>query len=274
MIQLPQLGDPLIVHTVLESSGYLLGFALLRRARRARGDFLPSAQRWGMIGAAIAGAALGAQLLGTLARPDLFAEHWRDLQYWISGKTIVGGLLGGWLAVEATKSFLGVDRRTGDLYVLPLAVGIVLGRLGCFFAGLDDGTWGIPTSLPWAVDFGDGIGRHPTQIYELLFVAVVGWRLSRRDIREAPEGSRFRAFLLAYLAFRFLVDFIKPYPTVYGLQPIQWPACWPSPCSCENFAGGACSFSPQSRVQSRSRHEREATTSTPTRASFRSSRVF
>jgi phosphatidylglycerol:prolipoprotein diacylglycerol transferase len=138
------------------------------------------------------------------------------------GKTVAGGLLGGWLGVELAKRVSGIRRRTGDLFVLPLCVGIAVGRIGCFVAGLADDTYGKPTHLPWAVDFGDGIGRHPVQIYEILFLALLGWVLSR-DWNLA-EGMRFRIFLASYLAWRVAIDFLKPQPLVGGMNLIQW-AC-------------------------------------------------
>jgi phosphatidylglycerol---prolipoprotein diacylglyceryl transferase len=50
--------------------------------------------------------------------------------------------------------------------VAPLALGIAVGRWGCIFAGLPDCTFGVATTLPWGVDFGDAIRRHPVQLYE------------------------------------------------------------------------------------------------------------
>ncbi len=138
------------------------------------------------------------------------------------GKTVVGGLLGGWLGVEIAKRFGGIYRRTGDLFVLPLCVGIAVGRVGCLVAGLADDTYGKPTSLPWSVDFGDGIGRHPVQAYEIVFLMLMGVLLERN--RKLPEGVRFRIFVASYLAWRVVIDFLKPQPLIYGLDVIQW-AC-------------------------------------------------
>ena len=42
----------------------------------------------------------------------------------------------------------------------------MIGRWGCHFAGLADGTYGVPTTLPWGVDYGDHIARHPVALYE------------------------------------------------------------------------------------------------------------
>jgi prolipoprotein diacylglyceryltransferase len=105
---------------------------------------------------------------------------------------------------------------------LPLCIGIAVGRIGCFIAGLADDTYGRPTHLPWAVDFGDGIGRHPVQIYEILFLAMLGSALSRPF--RLPSGARFRIFLADYLAWRVAIDFIKPQPLLAGMNVIQW-AC-------------------------------------------------
>jgi prolipoprotein diacylglyceryltransferase len=136
------------------------------------------------------------------------------------GKTIVGGLLGGWLGVEIAKRLSGIKRRTGDLFALPLCVGIAVGRVGCLVAGLADDTYGKPTTLAWAVDLGDGIGRHPVQVYEILFLIVLGMTVSTKV--KLPEGARFRIFLGSYLAWRVVIDFLKPQPVIGGLNLIQW----------------------------------------------------
>ncbi len=136
------------------------------------------------------------------------------------GKTIVGGLLGGWLGVEMVKRLSGIQRRTGDLFALPLCVGIAVGRVGCLVAGLADDTYGKPTTLPWAVDLGDGIGRHPVQVYEILFLTILGWIVSTKA--KLPEGAQFRIFLGGYLAWRAAIDFLKPQPLIGGLNLIQW----------------------------------------------------
>jgi phosphatidylglycerol:prolipoprotein diacylglycerol transferase len=56
-------------------------------------------------------------------------------------------LIGGLVAVESTKWWLGVTTRTGDLFAIPLAAGTAIGRVGCFLTGLEDRTHGTPTTL-------------------------------------------------------------------------------------------------------------------------------
>ena len=214
-------------HPVFETLGYAIGFAVYRRARGRQGDVVAEPQRWTVLAAAAVGALVGSRALGLAEQWPTVAAAWRDgrvgaLLLSPGGKTIVGGLLGGWLGVELVKKVSGIRRRTGDLFALPLCVGIAVGRIGCFIAGLADDTFGKPTGLPWAVDLGDGVGRHPVQLYEILFLALLGFAVSWK--RPLPEGMRFRLFLAGYLGWRVVIDFLKPQPLIHGLNLIQW-AC-------------------------------------------------
>src|SRR4029079_557201 len=138
------------------------------------------------------------------------------------GKTIVGGLIGGLVGVEWIKRRLGVTIATGDLLVGPLLLGIARGRFGCSLSGLADQSYGVATRLPWGVDFGDGITRHPTQIYEIVFLCALAPLLVTLGDRVHAVGDRFKLFLFSYLAFRLVVDFIKPGVRLGGLSAIQW----------------------------------------------------
>lgn len=178
-----------------------------------------------MIVAAALGGAAGSRLLAALEQPLLSASLWREPLLAFGGKTIVGGLLGGMIAVEWTKRRLGVTARTGDLFAVPLAIGIAIGRIGCFLTGLPDGTCGTPTRLWTGVDFGDGIPRHPTQLYEIAFLIVLAGLMLAKPARFDHPGDRFRLFMVGYLGLRVAVDAIKPDPALaLGLSAIQW-AC-------------------------------------------------
>ncbi|HEX2065279.1 MAG TPA: prolipoprotein diacylglyceryl transferase family protein, partial [Candidatus Thermoplasmatota archaeon] len=211
-------------HIVFEALGYTLGFQLFLLLRRRRGEPLAPGQRPVLVLAAVAGALVGSKLLAWLVDPAALWAHRADWRAWVEGKTIVGGLLGGHLSVAWAKHHLGVARSTGDLYALPLAVGIAVGRIGCFLTGLGDRTYGVATALPWGVDFGDGVHRHPTPLYELAFLAVLALLLWRRMRHPWAEGHLFRLFMASYLGWRLLVGFIQPDATLLGLSAIQW-AC-------------------------------------------------
>lgn len=132
--------------------------------------------------------------------------------------SIAGALAGGIIAVELWKLAHGVRASTGGALVLPICVGIIVGRLGCFFAGLPDYTYGVPTSLPWAVDLGDGIRRHPVQLYELLSMAafLAVYLHARLDAAAWARKHAFHAMIIFYACQRFVWEFLKPYPAVLG----------------------------------------------------------
>ena len=212
-------------HPVLETLAYAAGYALFRWMRDRRGDIVAEPQRWSVLAGAAVGALVGSRLLGLAEQWPTVLATWRGghmlaLVLSPGGKTVVGGLLGGWLGVEIAKRLAGIQRRTGDLFALPLCLGIAIGRVGCLVAGLADDTYGMPTSLPWAVDLGDGVGRHPVQVYEILFLAALAVVLGSKV--RLPEGARFRIFLGGYLGWRFAIDFLKLQPLVGGLNLIQW----------------------------------------------------
>jgi prolipoprotein diacylglyceryltransferase len=213
---------PIHPHWLFESLAYLVGARLYGSVKARQGDTIGPDDRWWVVAAAAVGAALGGKLLYWLSEPGLFLQHWPDPFLLMGGKSVVGALVGGLVAVEWAKRRLGVTRSTGDLFAVPLAVGIAVGRVGCFLTGLDDHTHGLPTALPWAVDFGDGLPRHPTQLYEVVFLlpfAACLWRFSGVPHR---EGDIFRLFMVGYLGFRLLLEWIKPGDALLGLNVIQW----------------------------------------------------
>jgi prolipoprotein diacylglyceryltransferase len=207
-------------HWLFESAAYFTGFRVYLRLRDRSGDVVSTEQRWWVIAASVAGAALGSKALNWLADPALFLRNWNDPYFLMSGKTLVGGLIGGLFAVEWAKRMIGVRRRTGDLFAIPLCVGIAIGRVGCFLAGLRDDTYGVATGLPWGVDFGDGVARHPTQLYEALWMGMLSLWLRRLSQKPHRVGDLFKTFMVAYFAFRLVVDFIKP-GTPLGIPMIQ-----------------------------------------------------
>lgn len=157
--------------------------------------------------------------LGAIAGALLFGSLNMGLAgRWVLGHSIAGAIAGGVVAVEFFKLVFGIRGSTGAQFVAPLATGIAVGRLGCFFAGMPDYTYGTPTALPWGVDFGDGVARHPVQLYEsaamVLFLAVY-----LRAIAQGSELFRAQGFYLFvgwYAGQRFLWEFLKPYPTLLG----------------------------------------------------------
>ncbi len=200
-----------LVLLALASAAALLWWDSRGQAQPRRGELLMLAA------AALVGGAAGAKLVEWALHPFLFAAAgWGAV---ISGRTILGGLLGGWLGVAVVKRRLGISGRRGNLLAAPIALGLLVGRIGCFLNGC---CFGTATSLPWGVDFGDGIPRHPTQLYEAVFAlgALVALRLPWR--RRARPGRLFGVFVIAYLSFRFLEEFLRagerPFPGLSAYQ--------------------------------------------------------
>jgi phosphatidylglycerol---prolipoprotein diacylglyceryl transferase len=72
------------------------------------------------------------------------------------------------------------------------------------------------------VDLGDGVRRHPTQLYETAFLLVLAVVLAWSRERLTRDGDLFKLFMIAYLGFRLAIDFLKPERTlVAGLSLIQ-----------------------------------------------------
>ncbi|AJQ93006.1 prolipoprotein diacylglyceryl transferase family protein [Gynuella sunshinyii] len=134
------------------------------------------------------------------------------------GRSIAGALFGATLTVELYKLQRGTRGSTGYMYVIPFCVLVIVGRLGCFFSGLADHTYGTPTTLPWGVDFGDGMQRHPVQLYEslsmLMLLMFVIFMLRVRQQFIVDYG--YYLCVGFYGGQRFLWEFLKPYAALLG----------------------------------------------------------
>ena len=189
------------------------------RSRTPQPSGLTPNQRAGIGLGAFCGAMIGAKLPFALA-------DWHSLlvgRVWFeNGKTIVFGMVGGYAGVEIAKGMLGVRVKTGDGFAVPVAGAVAVGRLGCFAAGC---CHGVATTLPWGVDFGDGLRRHPTQIYETIFHATMAVVLALLQRRGMFRGQLIKLYILSYLMYRFATEFLRPEPILaLGLTGYQW-AC-------------------------------------------------
>ncbi|MEC7520670.1 MAG: prolipoprotein diacylglyceryl transferase family protein [Myxococcota bacterium] len=176
-------------------------------------------QRGALLFGAVVGGTLGAKLPYVLGDPAGAISG----AAWLSdGRTITWGLAGGYFGVELAKWLADVKAKTGDGFAVPLAVSIGVGRLACLWGGC---CYGAPTDLPWGVDLGDGVARHPNQLYEVAFhlgMAAVLLGLARRDLLRL---QRVKLYILAYMAFRFVSESWRPEPVfALGLTFYQWSA--------------------------------------------------
>lgn len=201
-------------HTVFDlcawSAGIALSVALYRWRLRAATAEVAGKVGGGYFAALAGGAIPGAWLAGSA---NSLADATPALSH-----SVVGALVGAIVAVEIYKAVRGVRGSTGGVFVGPFALGVVIGRWGCLFAGLPDGTYGAPSALPWAVDLGDGVGRHPVQVYESLAMALFLAAYLEGLARRRPWAMRrgFYALCVWYGLTRFGWEFLKPYPTLLG----------------------------------------------------------
>jgi phosphatidylglycerol---prolipoprotein diacylglyceryl transferase len=201
-----------LIHTLFDLLAALSSFTIAAICVK-RG--LTSANRVETIGlsyvvALAIGAVIGGYGAGTL---NLYLSGVQSV-----GRSIVGALAGAIVAIELLKQWKGIRQSTGLVFVPAFAASVAVGRLGCYFAGLEDHTHGIATNLPWGHDFGDGILRHPVQLYEsvtmlgVLTGALV--LLARKSAIFVTNG--FYIIVFFYGVQRFIWEFLKPYETVVG----------------------------------------------------------
>ena len=211
-------------HPFMEGLSYIVAITMYMRRRIAKEKFHSAEginfQVWLLVGGIIGGL-VGSHLLA-LWESGVSEESWFTLSSLFFGKTVLGGLVGGWIGIECVKRYFKVYGSTGDAWVTPICIGMAIGRIGCFLTGLSDNTYGTPTNFFWGVDFGDGIPRHPTQLYEFaLLLAFIGYIHLQKSTANIP-GRLFRKFMLFYATVRFFIEFIKPTLKPYfGISAIQ-----------------------------------------------------
>ncbi len=201
-----------LIHTAFDALAWLVAVLTMLALRRTWFAQNPVDQpkRFGYLAAVLIGAGLGAWFFGTL-------------NSWLSGheglaRSVEGALAGAIMSIELYKKLNGITARTGAICAMPMALGIAVGRIGCLLSGLEDFTYGIPTGSTWGWDFGDGILRHPVQLYESLTMAA----FALIYITMLARGNQFwkqNGFYLAvsfYGAQRFGLEFLKPYSAVAG----------------------------------------------------------
>ncbi len=171
-----------------------------------------------------AGLTGGYRLLGLWALP--FAAVSARLAEWIAegkmsanffdlmsgGRSLVAGIVGGWIGVVIGKRRMGLTRATGEFWAPALALGEAVGRIGCFFNGC---CFGVKCDLPWAID-----GRHPAQLYSSLVALAIYFVL--RVLKGRVD--LWSAYLVLYGASRFAIEFLRePVASpVFGLSIVQW----------------------------------------------------
>ncbi len=144
----------------------------------------------------------------------------RDLTILLTGKSILGGLVGGMFGVLFIKKVMHINLKMGNVIAPSVALGMAVGRIGCFFNGC---CYGIKSTFGY--DFGDGCLRIPTQLLEVAFHLTAFILLHFMKDRVQTQGLLFKLYLLSYFIFRFFIEFIRENPIVWFHMSIYQLIC-------------------------------------------------
>lgn len=198
---------------------YVVGAGVFYAAARRRGL---ATEGMGYVAlAGFCGGVFGAKLTewGLSHWGALAAQPTAILDPRLGGRTLIGGVIIGWLVVVVTKWRLGIQRSTGDLFALALPAGEAVGRIGCYFNGC---CYGVTTRVPWAI-FQHGAWRHPTQIYAALIAGAIFCILLGVRDRLPREGDLFKLYVALFGFCRFGLEFWRERHIVFGgLSTAQW----------------------------------------------------
>jgi len=202
---------------------FLITFYYVRAAIRQGKLKLTELQLDNLLGLMVVCMIVGARLFYAIFyNPSYFMDApWKFFFIWEGGLSFHGGFLGivvaaWWYVRRKGVSFM----RTADIFIVPLALGNGLGRLGNFINGE---LYGVVTNLPWGVVFPGVEGaRHPTQLYEVAYsIIIFGVLFSMRN-KKWKDGMLLGIFMVLYAIFRFAVEFIKDLPSYGPLTMGQW----------------------------------------------------
>jgi prolipoprotein diacylglyceryltransferase len=220
-------------HDAFTAIALVVGLAIYYAELRRRG-WLDATIVW-ISFAALLGGVIGARLITIWERPEVveaFGSMPLTMAIELSGKSIIGAVAGGYLAIAISKRALGYRRSTGDCYALALPAATAIGRIGCFLTELPLGT---PTALPWGLTVpstaaaafpvcpGCDGPMHPTMLYEIAFNAIAVLLIWRFRRRVPASGDTLKLYLLGAGVFRFLVEALRTSPRqALDLTAPQW----------------------------------------------------
>ena len=184
---------------------------------------------------AAVGGIFGAKLYYLIENFDRVIPDPKGMIFSGSGLVFLGGLLGGLIAVTILLKKQNLSWLLfADLVAPVLILGSCIGRIGCFLVGDD---YGLPSKLPWAVSFIDGlpptttqsfqyyypwidlsgfepglITVHPTQIYEVIITFILFVFLWKKRKNIETTGNLFFTYLILYGIERFMIEFLRTNP--------------------------------------------------------------
>jgi phosphatidylglycerol---prolipoprotein diacylglyceryl transferase len=214
-----QIGDwPVYSYGVLLAGAYLVALQLAVVRARQRGLDGTKVMDLGIY--LIIAALVGAKLMLIVVDFDYFRSQPRELLSLVrAGGVFYGGLLAALgVAIVLVRRYQLRIWTTADLFAPGIALGHVIGRLGCLLAGC---CYGTPTDVPWAITFTSplaasnvgtplGVPLHPTQLYDAGAELAILVILLATERRGRPfEGRTFWLYMLLYGISRFIVEMFR-----------------------------------------------------------------
>ena len=203
---------------VLLAAAYLLGLQLA--LKRAKARHLDSTRVMDLGIYIIISALVGAKLLLLVTDFQTFKSNPAELLNLLRE----GGVFYGGLIVAVTVALWYIRRvglplwTTCDVFAPGIALGLIIGRFGCFFAGC---CFGKPTSVPWAITFTDpfaaanvgtplNVPLHPTQLYEAgANFVILAFLLATERFGRKFAGRTFWLYMLLYAVSRYVIEFYR-----------------------------------------------------------------
>ena len=219
---------PITIHSfglMLAAAFLICGHLYARELERRR---LDPALAGVVVFWAVIGGIVGARLYYIVTFWREVREDWFAAIFSGSGLVWYGGFVGGMAAcLLAVKRHGASPIKMLDAVAPFISLGYGIGRIGCFLAG--DGDYGPPSSLPWAMEFPNGVVRtppgvsvHPTPLYELGLSLLIFWMLYRLRLKPKPDGWLFACFLCLQGAERAVMEHWRVNPAVaWGLSEAQ-----------------------------------------------------
>lgn len=213
----PWIDSPAIIHSLFVGLGFVTGGLIFIRRVKAAGAWDDSF--YAMLVGILLGAAVGARASALIDGVIHSGPRGLLLAWEYGGRSILGGLAGAYVGAQVGKRVAGYRGHTGNYFAPAVAVGLAIGRIGCFLTEPP----GRATSLPWAIRIDPaaasgmpgcvpcrlGQGMHPSFLYEIAFLVLCAAAMRRGSVRFSEPGALFIVFLAAYSAFRFVVEFTR-----------------------------------------------------------------
>jgi phosphatidylglycerol:prolipoprotein diacylglycerol transferase len=196
------------------------------------------------------GGVLGAKIYYLIENLDRTIKDPMGMIFSGSGLVFLGGLIGSIICVSIVLKNRNLPWYLFADIIAPLImIGYAIGRLGCFLVGDD---YGLPSSLPWAVSFPEGLPPttissfaayypwidtsginsevfkvHPTQLYESAVGILLFLFLWSRRKKNQKAGTMFFSYLLLAGIERFFIEFLRTnekylFDTFSGAQMISF----------------------------------------------------